>query len=48
MLILNQIGQQVWLLVCKSIYVLLQTMTGTKPIFMKFKFPLRVCKEVIT
>lgn len=36
MLIFNQIGRELWLLACKSIYVLLQTMTGTKPIFMKF------------
>jgi hypothetical protein len=48
MLISNQIVQEVWLLASKIVDVLLQTMTVTKPIFMKLKFPLRVCKEVIT
>jgi uncharacterized protein with PQ loop repeat len=48
MLIFNQIGQEVWLFASKIIHVLLQITTVTKPICMKFKFSLRVCKEVIT
>jgi len=48
MLIFNQISQEVWLLASKIIYVLLQTMIVTNPIFMKFKIPVRVCKIVIT